>query len=80
MKAKTTGSVDIQGFVPVKSSFIRGVQYVAPESSLIIFFDKSAYRYRNVKRVTATRLAKALSPGRFFHRNIRGKYAAERIA
>ncbi len=69
---------------PVKSSFIQAIGYQVESKVLTIAFKRAGrtagiYTYRGVKSVTATRLMKAPSKGRFFHANIRGHYPYKRV-
>ncbi len=79
---KSDGDIIMSGvFCPTPtSSFIHGVQYIKCSKRLFITFRDSMYRYVNVHPLTARRMVETYSVGKYWHRNIRGKYESERIA
>ena len=81
-KSQSTGDMVMKGvFVPTpSSSFIKGVQFIAQNKKLLIFFGRSTFEYRDVHANTARRMASAVSPGKFYHRNIRGKHQSAKVA
>ncbi len=66
---------------PVRSTAIQAVGYDARKQTMAVTFRSGqTYLYRGVRRATATRLIRSQSPGRFFHRNVRGKYSFHKVA
>lgn len=67
--------------IPVLSSFIYSVGYDPTRHTLTVEFKRgSIYQYYNVSAHTFGRWLKAPSKGRYFHRNIRRRYAFRRLA
>lgn len=81
MKADGYGSFVMTGGIPMRSSFIRKVQHIKRLNALFIEFTSGGlYQYRGFTAAAFGRFLKAKSAGRYFHRNIRGKYKYERIS
>ncbi|MFH0989880.1 MAG: KTSC domain-containing protein [bacterium] len=72
-------SIRVRGQVEVRSTCINAVQHDNVFRRLLIRFKSGDYYFYGVKKATATRLMRAKSPGRFFHRNIAGKYESEKV-
>lgn len=70
--------------IPVTSSFIHALGYDAERKIATVEFKRSGsysiYQYRGVPARTFARWLKAPSKGKYFHRNIRPRYAFKRIA
>lgn len=66
--------------VPVKSSNIREVGYDQDSHILeILFVDGRLYHYFDVPVTVYTGILGAVSPGKYFHANIRDVYRCEHI-
>ena len=79
MKARHAGYFVAHGMLidMDKSSCIQSVQYVARLRKLFIRFRSNSdkvYAWKGVPQGTLTRMVKSPSPGRFYHRNINGRY------
>ena len=79
MKAQRSGSVDVSGMTPLRSNCIKAVKFNEHNGNLLIKFPTAIYLYFTMKKVTVTRLIKSQSPGRYFQRNISGKYRFEKV-
>ena len=66
--------------VKLVSTCIRSVQFVKRSGVVFIEFTSGGmYAYEEVKQITVTRLMHSASPGRFYGRNIRGKYQSTKL-
>ena len=64
----------------VRSSMIRSVKYDKKEKILnITFRNGSEYQYDDVPKTPVTRMLKAASKGRSFHRHIRDQYPTTKL-
>ena len=65
--------------VSVRSSNLQSVGYDADSLTLEIEFDNGVYQYSGVPEAVHRGLINASSAGRFFHRNIKGKYTCVKV-
>ncbi len=65
--------------VSIRSSNIESVGYDSESETLEIEFDNGVYRYSGVPEVVHRGLMSASSAGRYFHGNIKGKYASVKV-
>ena len=65
--------------ISVRSSNIVSVGYDSVSETLEIEFDNGVYQYSGVPDVVHRGLMSASSPGRYFHRNIKDKYACVKV-
>lgn len=67
-------------FTPVKSSNLLGTHYDAGSKTLTIQFQGgSSHSYPDVPPHHAEALAKAESPGKYFHANIRNAFKSKKL-
>ena len=65
--------------ISVRSSNIVSVWYDSVSETLEIEFDNGVYQYSGVPEVVHIWLMSASSAGRYFHRNIKDKYACVKV-
>lgn len=64
-----------------KETTLSKVSYDAEKKALTVVFEKGGtYEYAGVPQATYDELQKAESKGTYFNQNVRGKYAAKKIA
>ena len=70
--------------IPVTSTFIHALGYNAEKKIATVEFKRnggfSIYQYFGVAPQTFARWLKSDSKGKYFHRNIRNRFACKRIA
>ena len=69
-----------RAYVITHSQAIDGVCYDSARSELTIFFRSgTAYVYQEVQEPVFRAFIRADSPGRYYHEQVRGKYASHRM-
>jgi len=65
--------------ISIRSSNIVSVGYDIVSETLEIEFDNGVYQYSGVPEVIYNGLISASSAGRYFHRNIKNRYACVKV-
>lgn len=64
----------------LSSSLLSSAQYLSDERALLLTFaGGEVYRYESVDRSVFNALRRAPSPGRYFNRNVRGRFPCSRL-
>jgi hypothetical protein len=65
--------------ISIRSSNIVSVGYDSVSEILEIEFDNGVYQYSGIPKAVHSGLISASSAGRYFHRNIKDKYACVKV-
>lgn len=65
--------------ISIRSSNIASVGYDSVSETLEIEFDNGVYQYSGVPKGVHSGLMSASSAGRYFHKNIKDKYACVKV-
>lgn len=65
--------------ISISSSNIVSVGYDSESETLEIEFDNGVYQYSRVPKEVHSGLMSTSSAGRYFHRNIKGKYDSVKV-
>lgn len=62
-----------------ESSHVKGVAFDEETGQLVVSFGNASYSYENVEPTVANGFSQAISAGKYFDQNIKGKYAHKKL-